>query len=56
MVLIPLKSTLRTGIYPLFRRDLVRATRKIRRANEPVVHDKHQPCNSNCLQCPIYAL
>jgi len=36
----------RTGIY---RRDLVRA-------NEPVVHDKHQPCNSNCLQCPIYAL
>jgi len=46
----------RTEIYRHFRRDLVHATRKIRCANEPVMHDKHQPCNSNYLQCPIYAL
>jgi len=46
----------RTGIYRHSWQDLVRATRKIRHANEPVVHNKHQPCNSNCLQCPIYAL
>jgi len=37
----------RTGIYRHSPRDLVRATRKIEHANEPVVHDKHQPCNSN---------
>jgi len=33
----------RTGIYQHSRRDLIHATRKIKRANEPVVHDKHQP-------------
>jgi len=37
----------RTEIYQHSRRDLVRATRKIRHANEPVVHTKHQLCNSN---------
>jgi len=46
---------IRTGIYRHSQRDLICATRKIKCANEPVVHNKHQSCNSNCLQCPIYA-